>query len=405
MADLTHPDEAMRLVLDGIRPLPAQSRPLESAAGFYLSDDVDAACDLPAFDNSAMDGYALREVDGKAASKNSPVSLSITQTISAGTVPTALVVGSAAKIMTGAPLPAGADTILPREVAREYEGHVELLEAPSSGDHVRYKGDDMRAGDKLLPAGRRLRSFEIGLLAGQGFGEVRVHGRPRIAVLSSGDELVPYTELPTLGRIRNSSGPALAAMITAWGCTPVSCGIAADREDAIKAAIERALEHADVLLFCGGVSVGDFDYTRSALNTLGFEERFWRTAIRPGKPLLFGLLNKKPVFGLPGNPISTLVTAEVFVRPAVEKMSGSRGTQEPFSVMGTLEASFKKPRSLRHYLFCSAKTGADGKTLLRVLEPQGSALLGMGARANALVIGPEGVSDLEAGMELRFKWL
>ncbi len=405
MAELISPDEALTLVLDSVKPLPVETRPLETVLGYYLYDDISAACDLPSFDNSAMDGFALRERDGKGAAKESPVSLSITQTISAGTVPSPLTGGSAAKIMTGAPLPEGADTVIPKEYTRESEGHVELLESPDAGDHIRRKGDDMRAGDALMSAGRRLRSFEIGLLAAQGLGDVRVHGRPRAAILSSGDELVPYTDRLSPGRIRNSSGPALAAMVTSWGGTPISCGIAPDREEAIKSAIDRALSHADMLLLCGGVSVGDFDYTRSALNTLGFEEKFWRTAIRPGKPLLFGVLNGKPVFGLPGNPMSTLATAEVFVRPALEIMSGSRGEILPFNAVGSLEAPFKKPRALRHFLFCTAKIGEHGKVSLKVVEPQGSALLGMGARANALAVGPEGISDLEPGMELRFKWL
>jgi len=405
MADLIHPDEALKLVLEGAKPLPVESRPLEETAGYYLYDDIAAACDLPPFDNSAMDGYALRECDGKGAGQNSPVSLSITQTISAGTVPTSLTSGSAAKIMTGAPMPEGADTVLPREYTRENEGSVDLLEAPEVGDHVRCKGDDMRAGDPLMPAGRRLRPYEIGLLAAQGLADIRVHARARAAILSSGDELVPFTDRLSPGRIRNSSGPALASLVSSWDCVPVACGITTDREDAIKEAITRALTHADSLLLCGGVSVGDFDFTRSALDSLGFEERFWRTAIRPGKPLLFGLLNGKPVFGLPGNPMSTLVTAEVFVRPALERMSGSRGGEDPFGEIGTLEAPFRKPRALRHFLFCSAKTDDNGKTSIKVLEPQGSALLGMGARANALAVGPEGVADLEPGMEMRFKWL
>jgi len=402
---LLDPDKALRLVLDAVRPLPVEERPLETCAGYALAEEIAAACDLPSFDNSAMDGYAVREEDARGATSKSPVQLPISQVIAAGTVPGALAAGTAAKIMTGAPMPAGADAVLPKEYTREEEGRVLLLEAPDVGDHVRRRGDDIRAGAPLVEGGRRLRAYEIGLLAGQGFGELRVHRKPRAAILSSGDELVPFREPVGAGRIRNSSAPALSAMVASWGMEPVGCPIAPDREEAIKTAIDRALEGADALLLCGGVSVGDFDHTRAALISLGFEESFWRVAIRPGKPLLFGTLGGKPVFGLPGNPISTLVTAEVFVRPALEKMAGLRGGVDAFDRVGVIEEAFDKPRALRHFLFCSMRSDEDGVARLRVLQPQGSAMLTMGAKADALAVGPIGAARLEPGMEVRFKRL
>jgi molybdopterin molybdotransferase len=402
---LLNPDAALEKILEAVHSLPVESRPLETSAGFVTSDPVDALCELPSFDNSAMDGFALREEDARGASKQSPAALSISQTIPAGAVPSALALGTAAKIMTGAPMPDGADTVVPKEYAREENGRVEILEEPGSGDHVRRKGDDVRLGARLLAAGRRIRPYEIGLLAGQGIAEIRVHRRPRAAIMSSGDELVPFRDPLGPGRIRNSSGPALAALVESWGFEPVACGIARDREDAVKEAVDRALSDADVLLLCGGVSVGDFDHTRSALDALGFEEIFWRVAIRPGKPLLFGTLRGKPVFGLPGNPISTMVTAEVFARPALEKMGGARKPAEAFPETGVAVAEFEKPRALRHFLFCSLESGEGGAPGLRVIEPQGSAMLAMGAKADALAVGPVGVARIEPGMELRFKRL
>jgi len=356
-----------------------------------------------------MDGFAVRWSDLRAcaagASGGRGARLRVVgEARAGGPRPRPLGAGEALRIMTGAPLPAGADAVVPREAASAVNGTVSFTQAPRRGDFVRPRGADFRAGELLLRRGARLGAFELALLATQGIARVRVVGRPRVAVLSTGDELVPLSRRPGAGRIRDASGPALAALIGAWGHGVLRPGICADEPSSLAVALRAAARDAEVLVILGGVSVGDHDHAQEALDLLGWRRIFWRVAIRPGKPLLFGRWDGRLVFGLPGNPVSSLVCAQEFLRPALERLSGSSAGPEPYPLRGRLTRGWEKPAALRQFLFCRARSSGGGWALAPV-RPQGSAYLGMASRADALAVVPEGRASLKAGAVLRFRWL
>ncbi|MBI3289569.1 MAG: molybdopterin molybdotransferase MoeA [Elusimicrobia bacterium] len=396
------PDRALALIAERVRPLRAERVPLAKAAGRVLAEDVRAAQDLPPFDNSAMDGYAVRLLDCDAEAL--PI-LSVIETLRAGAGGRPKVgPGQAIRIMTGAPLPEGADTVIPKEAAEERNGTVKLLRRPASGAHIRRRGEDVRAGARLLQAGAKLRPYEIALLAAQGEESVPVIRRPRVSVLATGNELAAGAAGGSFGRIRDSNGPALCAAVARWGATPAPQGVAADEPAMLKVALRQALRDADALLVSGGVSVGDFDFTKSALDELGIELVFWRVAIKPGRPLLFGLLEGKPVFGLPGNPVAALVCAEEFVRPALERLQGHSPRHRSYHLIGTALNDYPSPEDRLQYLFCRARRGDAGHEL-QILRPQGSAMLGMASSADALAVSPLGRGRIRAGDQLAFRWL
>lgn len=400
-----HPDEALEIILGAVRPLPAEETELDRAAGQVLAEDFSALCDLPPFDNSAMDGYAVRKADLKGAAAESGVTLELRESVRAGQLAaTDLSSGEAIKIMTGAPTPPGADAVVMQECTREADSKVDFFIEPKPGEHIRRQGEDVRTGQALLPAGTVLRAYEIALLAAQGAAKIRVIRRPRVAVATSGDELVDYRKAPGPGKIRNSNSPSLSVLFRRWGCSVVDAGIARDEEASLRRVIEEALEISDAFVITGGVSVGEFDLTRRVLDRLGFEALFWKVAVKPGKPLLFGTLKGKPVFGLPGNPLSALICAEEFIRPALEKMSGAEGRPPSYHLRGTVVNDYPKPAGRRQYVFCRVKR-KDGEFLLEVIRPQGSAMIGMASRAEAIALAPIGVSRLVPGMELDFRWM
>lgn len=390
------PDEALRLVLGAVRALPPAEVPLARAGGLTLGQDVRAAADMPAFDNSAMDGWALRAADARAGS------LPLAGAVMAGEPGGTLPAGAAARVMTGAPLPAGADCVVPKEQGREAGGRLVLEAVPEPGQHVRPRGEDARAGEVLLEAGRALGPFEVAVLAAQGLTAARVVPAPRVAIVTSGDELRSPGEELGPGQVRDCSTPALAEALRLWGAVPVPVGAARDDQSELERLLKTAASAADAVLVTGGVSVGDRDLTRPALAALGAREVFWRTAVKPGKPLLFALWDGKPVWGLPGNPLSSLVTAEVFVRPALDVLAGRRPSPRPFPERGALAAPFSKPAGLRQFLFCRASRGG---TALEPVLPQNSGRLSLGTRAAALAVLPEGRADFAPGDEVDFRWL
>ncbi|TBR24004.1 molybdopterin molybdenumtransferase MoeA [bacterium] len=385
------PDEALRAVLGSVRPLPPREVPLTRAGGLVLADAVRAAADMPAFDNSAMDGWALRAADVRPR---------VTGAVMAGEPGGTLPPGTTVRLMTGAPVPAGADCVVPKEQGREEGGVLVLDEAPEPGQHVRRRGEDARAGEVILEAGRALGPFEVAMLAAQGLAAVPVVPAPRVAVVTSGDELRSPWETLGPGQVRDCSTPALAEALRGWGAVPVPVGAARDEQGELERLLKTAFAAADAVLVTGGVSVGDRDLTRPALQALGAREVFWRTAVKPGKPLLFAVWDGKPVWGLPGNPVSTLVTAEVFVRPALDVMGGRRASRRPFPERGALGAPFQKSEGLRQFVFCRAAGG-----VLEPIVPQNSGRLSMGTRAQALAVLPEGRAAFETGDEVEFRWL
>lgn len=396
------PDEALSLIARRVQPLGARRVPLAEAAGRVLAEDLRAAQDLPPFDNSAMDGFAVRMVDCGA---DVPATLNVVQTVRAGAGGRpALEPRQAIRIMTGAPLPEGADTVVPKEATEGGDETVRLLRRPASGAHIRRRGEDVRAGAQLLQKGTKLRPYEIALLAAQGEERVAVIRRPRVSVLATGDELAAGAAGRSFGRIRDANGPALCAAVARWGAAPAPHGVAPDEPAELKAALLRAFNDADALLVTGGVSAGDFDFTRSALLELGVEQVFWKVAIKPGKPLLFGLWQGKPVFGLPGNPVAALVCAEEFVRPAIERLQGHSPKHRSYHLTGTALNDYPSPEDRLQYLFCRARKGDDGYGL-ELIRPQGSAMLGMASGADALAVSPLGKGRVRAGDKLPFRWL
>lgn len=318
-------DDAQDRILGGLAPLPAERVTLGGALGRVLAEDVVARRALPPEANSAMDGYAVRAADTVKA----PVVLKVVGVVPAGGHGTRpLGEGEAYRIFTGAPIPPGADAVVMQEATKAGEGAVEVLEAVEAGHHVRAAGDDVAEGTALLAAGASLGPAELGVLAAQGRTLLRVHRRPVVAILGSGDELVEPDGEVTGGRIVSSNTDALAAACVEAGAIPRLLGNAADTEAAIGALVDAAAG-ADVVVTIGGVSVGDRDLVRPVLEAKGMEQVFWKVAVKPGKPLLHGRLDGRPVFGLPGNPVSALTAFLVFVRPALRALAGHRAVHLP----------------------------------------------------------------------------
>lgn len=408
------PEEALTKILEHLGPLPAESVPLHHAVDRVLARDVVARDDLPPFDNSAMDGFALIAEDMAKGSLEKPIRLRIREIVRAGSVSMeSLKTGEAMKIMTGAPLPKGTHAVVMKELTRSLDGdRVEILQIPEAGENIRRRGEDVRAGDLLIKKGTLLRPYEVALLASQGVVAIEAIRKPRVAIVATGDELVDAAEPLTPGKIRNSNGPALASALTRWGIPAADLGIVGDDPAKLEKKLRNALAQGDLILVSGGVSVGDFDYTRSLLQKVGMEEVFWKVAMKPGKPLLFGLCSsddpsvgtQKPVFGLPGNPVSVLICLEEFVRPALEKMQGYSPRYPSYHLRGRVTNAYGKPEERQQYLFCRATADGEGYRL-EIIRPQGSAMVGMACRANALAVSPIGVRRVNEGDVLPFRWL
>lgn len=399
-------EDALALIHAHAQVLGSEPVPLERFVDRVLAADVLAAVALPPFDNSAMDGFALRAADLKDATPQAPVELTVLETVRAGGTGLLEVgPGQAVRIMTGAPMPRGADSVVMVERTEDgSDGKVRMDGSTMLRSHVRARGEDVAEGSLLLEKGALLRPCDIALLAAQGITEVPAVRLPRVAVLATGDELIDAREPLAPGKIRNSNGPALLAALSRWGLPAENLGIAPDEPASLRATLASALERADVLVVTGGVSVGDFDCTKAVLADLGLREIFWKVAIKPGKPLYFGALGSKLAFGLPGNPIAALVCLEEFVRPALETLQGHAPKHPSYHLSGTAENDYPKPADRRQYLFCRARP-APGGYALEIIRPQGSAMLGMASRANALAVAPAGIDRVRRGDVLGFRWL
>lgn len=408
------PEEALALITSNIGPLPPREVSLTEAVGCSLAGPLRARIDLPPFDNSAMDGYAVRVVDVVSATRENPVKLLLAGEAPAGVPPTtALLPGRTLRILTGAPVPEGADAVVKQENTERRGDAVLFFKASSAGENIRPRGEDVRASAPLLPAGTALRPYEIGLLASQGISEVEVIPFPSAGILATGSELAPPVAPLSGGQIYNSNGPALRAALTRWGIPVRDLGISPDHPEAMASAIRVHLGSCDLLLIAGGVSVGDYDYTREVLQGFGFREIFWKVAIKPGKPLLFGRIPVREgaegakgtwVFGLPGNPLSALVCLEEFVRPAIERMRGVTLVHPGYHMHGRALNTYPLPKERQQYLFCLAAPQGDGYTL-EIIRPQGSAMLKMATGANALAVARIGMGLVREGDQLPFRWL
>lgn len=387
-------DAARAQILSNIRVLDPVTVPLAEALGRTLAEDIVAGEAIPPFDNSAMDGYAVRHGDVAGATPNAPVSLRVLQDLAAGSVATRAVgPGEAIRIMTGAPMPDGADAVVRVEDTLPDAGTVRILTPVRPAMDVRRAGEDVAIGDRILCEGARLHAGAIGMLASQGHARVRVIPGPVVAVISTGDELVEVGEALRPGTIRNSNAWTLAAQATECGATPRVMGIARDDEAALRAMISEALT-ADLVVTSGGVSVGDYDVVKAVLDDLG-AMLFWKVKQRPGKPLAFGVIEGTPLFGLPGNPTASMVSFEQYVRPAILKMSGrpNAGRQRVEVVIGE---DMKKRPGLRAFVRVIL-TREDGALVARRAGPQGSGMLRAMTRAHGLLVLPEELESVSAG--------
>jgi molybdopterin molybdotransferase len=377
-------EEALARVLAAIPVLGSETVGLTSALGRVLAEPITAGRDLPPWDNSSMDGYALRAADTARAAAGPPVRLSIVGEIPAGAAASRPVgPGEAYRILTGAPMPAGADAVIPQEEV-EREGDRLVVPRPvRAGDFVRARGEDIRSGDAVLASGTRLGPAALGVLAALGRPLVRVYQRPRVAILSTGDELVDVDAVPGPGQIPNSNSYTLAAQIREAGGAPVDLGIARDTPADLEEHFRWGLS-ADMLVSSAGVSVGDRDFVRGVLAKLGAELDFWKVNMRPGKPLTFGRIGGRPVFGLPGNPVSSMVTFELFVRPALLRMGGDAAPSRP-RARAHLAAPLDNPGPRRGYL--RVRLAAEGGRLVaRPTGEQGSGILRSMLLADGLAV-------------------
>jgi len=395
--------EAQARVLAGARPLDVERVALDDSLGRVLAQDVVAPVSLPPWNNAGMDGYAVRADDVREAARDHPTMLTVIETIAAGAQPTRVVGrGEAARIMTGAPIPAGADSVVRVEDTDGGADTVMVLDARDAGHNVRPRGEDVRSGEAVLRAGTAIGPAQLGLLASVGAASVAVRRRPRVAVLSTGDELADVTDFDAVRggrRIVNSNGPAICALVRDAGGIPTALGIVRDDPEEMRAAVERAAGH-DLLITTGGVSVGAFDYTRDVLRALGAELSVWRVRIRPGAPTGFGRLGAMPWLGLPGNPVSSLVTFELFARPLMRALAGhTRLFRRTIPVR--LDESLTLAAPLTHFLRVTLHPASDdGLPRVRLTGGQGSGLLSSMARADALLVVPPDRSEYEAGERL-----
>lgn len=396
-------DDATSLILDGAEPLALERLALEHARGRVLGESVHAVRDLPPWRNASMDGFAVRRADIASAHPDRPVVLRVVDAIPAGVSPTRPIgAGEAARIMTGAPLPDGADTVIRIEDTDRGSAHVAIRDARDAGMNVRPQAEDLAAGGIAASAGTQIRPGVAGVLAAVGAREVLVHRRPRVALLSSGNELVPldrHDEAVAQGLIVDVNTLTLGALLAENGCDVIPLGLAADDPDDIRARIEEAGD-VDVLLTSGGVSVGDHDHVREVLRGLGAEILIHRVRIRPGAPLGFGRLGRGRWIGLPGNPVSAMVTFELFVRPLLRRLSGHRRLFRG-TVPARIGEEIRTAAPLTHFLRAVLTPRADGIYDASLTGPQGSGLITSMARANALVIVPETLRQVAPGTVLR----
>ncbi|MEO6577685.1 MAG: gephyrin-like molybdotransferase Glp [Candidatus Limnocylindria bacterium] len=382
-------EDALARLLEGIRPTESDRVPLAESHGRAPADGtISAGMDVPPFPNSAMDGFAVRSADGRTERSI------IGESRAGGPPAPAVALGNAVRIMTGAPVPPGADAVVPIEEATERETGVSFTTDPVTGAHVRPAGLDVKRGQTIDLDPVPITSSTVGLLAAMGCAQIAVHRRPRVAILSTGDELRDVGATLGPGQIFDANAPALAAAVLEAGGEPVVIERAPDDRDLIEARIRAAVPDADLLVASGGVSVGAHDHVRTVIEQLGTLE-FWRIAVQPGKPLAFGRIGDVPVVGLPGNPVSALVTFELFVRPMIRAMLGLAGDGR-LRVSARVDEAIGKDPARRAYL----RVRVDGRhDDYRAISAggQGSSQLLPLASANALLLVPEGHASTEAG--------
>jgi molybdopterin molybdotransferase len=394
--------EASERIMAEIRQLDVESVPLRRALGRVCAEDISATVTMPPWSNSSMDGYAVRSADITPVMKGERVTLRVVATIAAGEfAPRPLKRGEAMRIMTGAPVPEGADSVIRKEHTDGGKKKVEIRDALDVWKNIRPAGEDYQRGDVLAKRGVPIRPGLLGVLASSGISKVRAFRRPRVAIISSGDELVDiddFDDVIAQRRIVSSNSYTLEALTRVAGGIPVDLGIAADTKASLKRKLEGARD-CDLILTSAGVSVGDLDHTRNVFEELGGEQKFWKVKMRPGAPLAFGMLKDIPWLGVSGNPVSAMVSFELFVRPALRKMQRHAGLFRR-TVTVTLEEEVKIGAKLTHFLRAIVRRTNDGTLVARLTGQQSSGMLTSMVKANALLIVPETSPKVAPGSQL-----
>jgi molybdopterin molybdotransferase len=388
-------EEALKKILAAISPLGLEKVNILDAMGRVIGEDVYAGRAIPPKDNSAMDGYALRMEDTRGASEITPAMLEVVEEIPAGSIPEKRIgPGQAARIMTGAPVPEGADAVVRVEDTRKEDGQVAILVKAKHGQDIRLAGEDVQPGEKVISRGEVIRPAEVGMLAALGRSFVSVNQRPLVAIVATGDELTDIDETPSPWKIVNSNSYSLAALVLDCGAVPLQIGIARDRRDDLAAKFRAAIR-ADLIVSSGGVSVGDYDLVKEVMKEEGNRMQFWQIAMKPGRPLAFGMLGEVPFVGLPGNPVSAMVSFEQFIRPAILKMMGHVNLFRQ-TVRARLGEDINKRSGIRHFIRARIQRDGDLYTVVTTGD-QGSGILKSMVRANGLIILPEEVTTVQAG--------
>jgi molybdopterin molybdotransferase len=392
---MIHVEEALQKILDAVSPLGMEKVSLLDALGRVIGEDIFAGRAIPPRDNSAMDGYALHAGDTHGASETTPAILAVVEEIPAGSIPGKRIgSGQAARIMTGAPVPEGADAVIRMEDSRKEGSRVAILVEAEVGQDIRRAGGDVQPGEKVISRGEVIRPAEVGLLAVLGRSFVLVHQRPLVAVVVTGDELMDIDASPSPWKIVGSNSYALAALVLDCGAVPLQIGIARDRLEDLTAKF-RAAMRADLIISSGGVSVGDYDLVKQVMQEEGNRMQFWRVAMKPGMPLAFGALGEVPIVGLPGNPGAAMVSFEQFIRPAILKMMGHAKLFRRI-VRARLGGDISKKAGIRHFIPARICRTDDGYTVVTTFN-HGSGILKSMVQANGLIILPEEVTKVRAG--------
>lgn len=405
--------QAREIILKDILPLKEfEFLNLSLCSGRVSAQDIKSKENIPPFNNSAMDGFTLAAKDSQGASRENPKTLKVVEDLPAGYVAMKTVKpNQVIRIMTGAPLPKGADSVIMVEETKKLIAHssqlttidsIQIFREVRPCENVRCAGEDVKKNETVIKKGSLLKSGHIGMLASLGCSIIKVFRKPKIAILATGDELVGIEAKLKPGKIRNSNTYSLYAQALKTGALPIILGIARDKKREIAAKIKKGL-NADMLLVSGGVSVGDYDFVKDVLNDLGAEMKFWKVAMRPGKPLAFGMIRKVPVFGLPGNPVSGMVAFEQFVRPAILKMAGARDIFR-FHLPATIKEGFQKKKGLRYFLRAVLEN-KNGALFASLTGPQGSGILKSFVLANGIMELPEDVTQVRAGEKVQVTYL
>jgi molybdopterin molybdotransferase len=390
-------DEALKIVLDNVAALGVERASIVDASGRVLAEEIRSSRDIPGFDNSAMDGYAVRAADVAAASESYPVRLTVLETVGAGVMPSLRVgPGQAVRTMTGAPIADGADTIVPVERTRGTEAEIEILAPAEKGVFVRPRGEDLKRGELVFSPGKVLSASDLGMLASLNRSMVDVYRLPRVAIVATGDELVDVDTVPIGAQVINSSAYALAAAIRETGGEPIMLKVARDRPEEVRARLAEALAF-DVVLTTGGVSVGQFDHVKVVLDELGLRQLFHGVAQRPGRPLKFGTIGGKPVFGLPGNPVSTMVCFYLYVRPALRRMTSRSDLGLP-RITVRCASDIPTASNLTEFVRVTLSR-RNGEVYATPTGNQSSGVLSSLSRAHGLLIGPAMERVLKAGTQ------